>query len=62
MKSVVQLVKMKNLKSLSTFAFAKCTINEFDAPNINTVIMDIEESISEISREIINFCVVKKNF
>ena len=55
-------MKMKSLNTLGTSAFVNCTIYEFDAPNINTVIMDIEESISEISREIITFCVVKKNF
>ena len=36
----VQKVKMKSLSSLSTSAFANCTINEFDAPNIKTIAID----------------------
>ena len=31
---------MKSLTSLSTSVFANCTINEFDAPNLHSIIVD----------------------
>ena len=31
---------MKNLNSISTLAFANCTINEFDAPNLANIVVD----------------------
>ena len=30
-------MKMKSLNSISTFAFAECSMNEFDAPNLNSI-------------------------
>ena len=47
---------MKNLKVLNTSAFGKCSINEFDAPNLNEISVD-----KDVDYEI-TFIVGKKNF
>ena len=43
---------MKSLKSINTSALADCTINEFDAPNLKSIITD----------KYVTFTVGKKNF
>ena len=49
---------MKSLSSISTSAFADCAINEFDAPNINSITVDIDDYI----KENFTFTIGKKNF
>ena len=50
--SEVKKVKMMSLTSLYTSVFNSCTINEFDAPNINSITVDSYAT----------FTVGKKNF
>ena len=47
---------MKTLTSLSTSAFAGCKINEFDAPNLNSITVDTGHNGD------FTFVVTKKNF
>ena len=47
---------MKSLTSISTSAFGNCTINEFDAPNIESIKVFVYENVKFI------FTVGKKNF
>ena len=49
---------MKNLKSISTVSFAHCIINEFDAPNLNKITININNYTCEST----TFIVGKKNF
>ena len=49
---------MKSLNLIGTSAFSKCTINEFDVPNLNKIIAEIED----YSKESITYSVGKKNF
>ena len=54
---------MKTLTSLSTSAFANCTINEFDAPNINSItVVVVDDDDDDDDDESITFTVGKKNF
>ena len=54
----VKKVKMKSLTSIGTSTFVGCTINEFDAPNLNSITVDTEN----YSGENLTFTVGKKNF
>ena len=47
---------MKSLNSINTSAFDNCSINEFDAPNLNSITVDKEKDVE------ITFIVGKKNF
>ena len=49
---------MKSLNSLTTSAFDDCTINEFDAPNLNSI--TINENPCKFKNN--TFIVGKKNF
>ena len=49
---------MKNLSSINTLTFYDCTINEFDAPKLNSITVD-EDLFSSKN---ITFIVGKKNF
>ena len=49
---------MKNLRSISTSAFAHNTIIEFDAPNLNSISIDKDM----FSDDNLTFTVGKKNF
>ena len=52
---------MKNLNSLSIQAFQDCTINNFYAPNINSIIgINLEDS--ENDSEMATFSIGTKNF
>ena len=57
MISDVEKVKMKSLTSISTSVFRNCTINEFDAPNLNSITVD-----KDILSRNLTFAVGKKNF
>ena len=57
MTDEVEYVKMNSLNAISTSAFKKCTINEFDAPYLKSITVD-EEYYSDN----ITFIVGKKNF
>ena len=49
---------MMILSSLSTLAFVDCTINDFDAPNLLSISIDIDKYNSNNA----TFTVGKKNF
>ena len=49
---------MKSLKSISTNAFANCTINEFDAPNLNSITVNFDD----YNNKNLIFTVRTKNF
>ena len=48
---------MKNLNEINTFAFENCIINEFDAPNISSIIVNNDRFCENIT-----FTIGKKNF
>ncbi len=48
---------MKSLNSINTSAFKNCTINEFDAPNLNSIVVDKDRV-----RKNATFTVGAKNF
>ena len=49
---------MKMLNAINTSAFANCTINEFDAPNLKTITVDANKYIAKKC----SFSVGAKNF
>ena len=49
---------MKSLNSINISSFEDCTINEFDAPNLNTITVDFDD----YNDKNYNFTVGKKNF
>ena len=49
---------MKNLKSMNTSAFYNCIIDEFDAPHLNSITVDLHD----FRNENITFTIGKKNF
>ena len=51
-------MKMKNLNSISTSSFANCLINIFDALNLKTITINI----NEYTNENVKFIVGEKNF
>ena len=48
---------MQSLNVINTSAFANCTINEFDAPNLESITVD-----TGLYDENLTITVVKKNF
>ena len=48
---------MKSLNSINTSAFQNCTINEFEAPNINSITVDVDYYNKNVT-----FIIGKKNF
>ena len=54
---MVEKVKMNSLNSINTLTFEDCTINEFDAQNINSITVDVDYYNKNVT-----FIIGKKNF
>ena len=53
---------MQSLTSIGTSTFANCTINEFDAPNLKSITVDIDIDFVDSEYKNVTFNVGTKNF